>query len=71
MSCAGPGVGNATSSEKLKTLNIPAIFYLQILPVHRVAGLQFFLHDGNAMISGSCIALQLWVKIAHVAVACH
>ena len=51
-----PRAGNATSSEKLQTLimNSLAIFYQEISPTHRVAGLQFFLRDGNEIIFEDC-----------------
>ena len=56
MSCTG----NATNSEKfrkIKTLNILAISFKQILRALSVASLKFFARDGNTVSSENCTTI--------------
>ena len=52
------------TSETLKTPDILAIFFKQILPAHRVAGLQSFLLDANAKTFENVIAIEGGIDVA-------
>ena len=57
MSCAENAISPEKIAKNRKTLNILAIFLLANFLAYRVARLQFFPRDGNAIIFENCIVL--------------